>query len=188
MKASDALMEYEKNNRLYIFYLATAILFLLLKLYHSSAGTDELRFLIRPVAAVTALVTGTSPVYEPGNGYFFRELGIVIDKSCSGFNFGCICLLILNFLVFRDVASTRGRLLFFPIGMLCAYVATVFVNSSRILLAVFINRWFSSANLAPPSWLHLGEGIFIYLFFFILVYLLTNHILFKLIRKHEEPT
>ena len=69
------------------FYLAAGIIFLLLKLGHSMADHNALQFLLWPTSKLVALMTGASSSYLPEGGYFHAQLNIVINKSCSGFNF-----------------------------------------------------------------------------------------------------
>lgn len=181
-------MQSEKNNRLYIYYLITAAIFLLLKLYHSGAETHQLLFLIKPVAKFVEVATGFSSVYIHGSGYYFAGLNIVIDKSCSGFNFACLTFLILNFLAFKYIYATKVRIWVFPVALLFSYVAALVVNSSRIMLAIILSSRLPVSAKISPSLVHLGEGVFVYLFFLILIYIVTDYLLSKLQQRYEKLT
>jgi exosortase K len=89
-------MEFKKNL---LYYLCIATLFILLKQLYTFADNESLKFLLVPTNKLVALFQGSSYSYS-ANGYYHESLNILINKSCSGFNF-----MILSFLVFSITFS-----------------------------------------------------------------------------------
>ncbi|MCD7900696.1 MAG: exosortase K [Bacteroides sp.] len=175
-----------KDSSLLFYYVIAGVLFVLLKLFYRTAETDNLFFLLKPVASLVALFSNADYNYNPGDGFFYEKMNIIIDKSCSGFNFGCLCFLLLCFSAFRYITNKKKRYFIMPVVLVVAYVATILVNTSRILLAVFVNKCISFWNVTSPAWLHLGEGVFVYLFSLILIYLLAEFVLLKIMPTNEK--
>lgn len=174
------------DTRLLLCYLIVGLLFVVLKLGHSAAETGDLFFLLKPVASLVSLFSGAPYVYLPAEGFYYESLNIVIDKSCSGFNFGCLCFLTLCFPAFRYITGKKARCFVIPALLVLTYGFTVLVNTSRILLAILINKCIYVWNVIPPKWLHVAEGVFVYLFSLILIYIVFEFVLLKTIRPHEK--
>jgi len=168
----------DKNN--IPFYLFLTCLFVALKMWHTSADNNELLFLLRPVDYLISLVTSSSSVFLPSEGFYHPNLNLLIDKSCSGFNFFLLLYLLLSFLALSFVNKYKNKIFSLAGLFLASYLFTLFVNSSRILVSIAI----SSTPLAPIakniSWLHQAEGIFIYLFFLVAIYLFSEYLFKKL--------
>lgn len=167
------------------FYLAAGIIFLLLKLGHSMADHNALQFLLWPTSKLVALMTGASSSYLPEGGYFHAQLNIVINKSCSGFNFWLICFLMLYSMGLFGAKKIVHKALWLPGSLFLAYLLTIFVNSSRILIALALN---SSGIGKEQAWLHQAEGVFSYLFFLLIIYFSFDFLLKKHTQAHEKPT
>jgi len=69
-----------------------------------------------------------------------------------------------------------------------AYLMTILVNASRILLAIFIDRLGEQFISDQIGWLHQAEGIFIYLFFLIVIHLGFEHLFKRLTQRHAKFT
>jgi len=178
----------KRNNYPVVYLLLIAFIFILLKLYHRTADTDDLLFLLSPIAKIVEVATGVSATYIPGSGYLYEHLGIIIDKSCSGFNFACLCFLIIYLPALKYLTGTRKRLLAIPVALLFSFLLTILANSSRILLSISIRTSTKRITEILPNWLHFAEGVFVYLFFLIVIYLLTNLILTQQTQSHEKHT
>jgi len=167
------------------YYIAVILFFILLKCAHSIASEDELRFLLRPISRLVALMSGSSSEYIPNKGYFHPQLNILINKSCSGFNFWLICFLMLSFSALRFVYKKISRTLLLIMLFLSTYLLTIFINSSRIIFSLFITR----LNILPESpWLHEAEGVFTYFSFLVIIYLCSDFLFKKLGTPNEKPT
>jgi exosortase K len=160
------------------FYCGIAAIFLLLKLGYTMADNNSLVFLLKPTNALVGLLTGSTSTYFADSGYFYSNLNIVIEKSCSGFNFLILCFGMLGFLMIKYAGSILQKLLAIPVCLLIAYVFTILVNGSRIFASIIIQH--QSKNFAPNishAVLHEIIGVTTNLSFLILAYYLFEKIL-----------
>lgn len=167
------------KNRIY-FFLASA-LFIILKFAHANAENNDLYFLLKPLNQIVGFVLDSSSVYYQDIGFYHKALNITIDKSCSGFNFLLLSFLIIYISSLKVLKSHFQKIVGIPLALIIAFVFTLFVNASRILTSILIEK---KTNL-NYSWLHETEGTFIYVSFLILLYLFVNHIQHK-IHSHEK--
>jgi exosortase K len=166
------------------YYIAVILLFILLKWAHSLAGEEELRFLLSPISSLVAAASGSSAEYIPDKGYLHAQLNIIINKSCSGFNFWLICFMMLSFSALRFVFKKIHSAVLLIILFLSTYLLTILINSSRIIFSLFITR----LNILPESpWLHEAEGVFIYFSFLIIIYLCSDFLFKKIGTPNEKP-
>jgi exosortase K len=148
------------------------IIFAAAKFAYVFANNDMIRFLTKPTNQVVSFITNRTPIYNSEIGFYYQNLNITIDKSCSGFNFWMLLFLLLFFSILKIIESNKIKMLLFPITLLTSYLLTLFVNTSRILIALFIEKN-TSLNY---HWLHQAEGVFIYLSFLIIFYLSLNYL------------
>jgi len=166
-----------KNN--FIFYIAAISIFLSLKFSYKYTSTDALLWLIKPVSFFVEIASDAKSVYVPEGGYYFKTLNIVINKSCSGFNFWLLCFLMLNGLAlnfYHTFFQKTGVLL---VSITIAYFITVLVNTCRIVSSIAIAH-FNSFLIIDEKTIHQATGIITNLTFLIIVYLITNFILIKI--------
>lgn len=171
-----------KNNTPY--YLTATGLFILLKFGFTLADNDNLIFLLKPTDKLVGILTGSSSVYLAENGYYHDKLNILIDKSCSGFNFWILCFLMFTFLTVKYFEKPLYKTLTIPTALVCAYMLTVFVNTSRIFVSVIVQS--HAVNFLPDSQhlIHETIGIIINLSFLVLTYYLIEKNLIN--RRHYE--
>ncbi len=166
------------TNKNIAYYLTAIGVFALLKFSYTNSDTNDLNFLLSPTNQIVGLLTGSQSVFIQDSGYFYGQLNILIDKSCSGFNFWLICFLMLSFLTlkyFKNKASKISALSFSLIG---AYIFTILVNSSRIYTSIIIQS--KTLSFTSHSIVHEIIGIVTNLTFLILIYLTVEKILIKL--------
>jgi exosortase K len=162
------------------------VLFILLKLGYTVANNDNLVFLLKPTNALVGLLTGSHAVYFSDRGYFYSNLNIVIEKSCSGFNFWILCFAMLSFLMQQHTKSTLYKILSIPFCLGAAYLFTIFVNASRIFASIIIQHQANSvAPNIPHDVLHEIIGVTTNLSFLILAYYLLEKTL-KNKHHHEK--
>lgn len=164
----------EKQKPHLPYYLSTIGIFILLKVAYTQADPTDLQFLLYPTSQCIGWVTNTTATFIVDRGYLHENLQILIDKSCAGFNFMVLCFLMLSFLVYEYLKGAKQQVLALPGLLFVAYLLTLFVNSSRILFVIFLQRVGIHALVGQATWLHQAEGTFIYLFFLILIYLGFN--------------
>ena len=177
-------MQVSKN----IPYYLTAIgLFILLKFGFTLAGNDDLIFLLKPTDTLVGLLTGSHSVYFPDNGFYHEKLNIVIEKSCSGFNFWILSFLIFTYLALKYFEKPLHKILTLPTALVCTYVLTVFVNASRIFVSVIVRN--QTLNIFPNQQylIHEAVGIITNLSFLILTYYWIEKFL-KHKKNHAKST
>lgn len=160
------------------YYIIAAAVFFALKAYLFFAEGQMLLFLLKPVSALTGLATATNPIYVAGDGYHIEELNIIIDNSCSGYNFMLICFAVLAVAFLDKLIIGAHKAMAVPVALASAYVLTLFVNSARIVSAVNLSRMFPAIKNYP--WSHEALGAFIYLSFLLIAYQLATYLLHKL--------
>lgn len=164
------------------YYLIAFVLFIVLKFVYAQANNDMVLFVLKPVSELISIITNYDAMYTTSSGFFYQELNITIDKSCSGINFWLMSFMICMFSIIPKKKTRLQKIIAFPVAFILAYVLTLFANTSRILISIFIEKK-SSLNY---TWLHEAQGVFIYLTFLILFYLLINHILTKTNSRHAK--
>lgn len=161
------------------YYLVAIAIFTLLKFWLGTFDNDKLVFLLKPTDKIFELATGVKSYYTTENGYYYDKFNIVIDKSCSGYNFLLLCFIMLYFQVIKYTEKAKYKLLLLPIGLSIAYVLTIFINSSRILISVVIQQATVDFLNFDPGIIHEAIGVVTYLSFLLITYLITEKILNK---------
>lgn len=157
-------------------YLTAVILFILLKFAFTLADSNDLIFLIKPTDKLVGILTGSHSVYLSDSGYFHEHLNIIIDKSCSGFNFWILCYMLFTYLAVRHFENNLYKILTIPTALIGAYLLTIFVNTSRIFASIVVQAQTKNILLNHQHILHETIGITINLTFLILAYLLIEKV------------
>lgn len=147
----------------------------LLKWWYRTAATEELGFVLRPVAWLVAALSGEEYRHVVGEGYFFPDLRILIDRSCSGVNFMIITAATFAFLLMRRRQAGCIAPFFALASTLAAYGLTLLANSGRILAMLKLER--AGIHLGPT--LHEALGAFFFLVALVLTSLLLDRILHR---------
>lgn len=174
-----------RTNNNIPYYLIAAGLFVLLKFCYTFAENTDLIFLLKPVNKLVGFLTGSNAVYHPDTGYFHEHLGIIIDKSCSGFNFWVLSFLLFTFLTLKIFDVPLQKILGIPMALLGAYLLTIFVNASRIFVSIITYSYTKNVFQNQQHILHEAIGIITNLTFLILAYVLVEKLLIRL-RGHAK--
>jgi exosortase K len=140
------------------------------KLHYSTAGADELRWILAPTAAAVGLVSGARFEFEPHSGYINGERSFVIAASCAGVNFLLTSFLMLSL---RRLWGNRSREMpwgFIPCAALVAYMVTLAANTVRISASLSTRGLSSGGGWLSAGQLHRLEGVFIYFGFLLLLF------------------
>lgn len=156
-------------------YLVGILLFIILKFGFTYADNDSLRFLTKPTSSVISTIKDSDAVYSSAQGFYHEKLYMVIDKSCSGFNFWMLAFIMTLFTTLRYTKSSGAKIWLFPTAMVGTYLLTIIINSSRIMTSLLLNDIIGNKY----AWLHQAEGAFIYLTFLITFYVILNYLLQK---------
>jgi len=166
------------------FHIVALVFFVMLKFFYSTANNDAISILTKPTSALVSLITNTNATYNNNSGFYIEKLNIIIDKSCSGFNFWMLCFILFFFILLKPIKKTVFKIILLPISIILSFLATLFVNTSRILISLFIEHK-TGLNY---RWLHQAEGVFVYLLFLIFFFFITNYIQAKYIKNYEKFT
>lgn len=161
------------NNNIY--YIIIVAIVVIAKIGYTNASNDALVFILKPLSAIVSLVLGSGYSYSNDIGFYFENLNVSIDKSCSGINFWIISFTAFSILVLKVLKSNIQKAIAIPLIGIATYALTLFANTSRILTSIFISK---QTSFDYP-WLHQAEGVFIYLSLLILAYTIVNRSLSK---------
>ena len=164
---------YKKQD--YKFLIIAVMLFLNLKYVFTFFDNDDMLFILKPVNILFSLFTGHIAEYSSETGYFYDKLNIIIDKSCSGYNFMLLTFVLVYTGILKYISSDRTKYLSLPVVMIIAYIYTIIVDISRIIISYLIQRKMAFHN----EWMHEVTGIFVYLFALISIYLLVQYLMKK---------
>jgi len=162
------------NNKNISYYILTAIIFAVLKYAYTLSSSDDLLFLLSPINKMIAIITSEYSTYTE-NGFFFKNLNISIDKSCSGFNLWLLIFAMLSFLGLQHI--NKHKIIIIPTALLIAYIVSTFINVSRIFASIVIQD--KIKHILPNHIIHEGIGIITNLTFLILIYVFTEKQLTK---------
>ncbi len=162
-------------NKKYILSFLVLSFFVFAKLTLKTEHADRLRFLLLPISKLVEMSTNQTAEYSNEKGYYFQQLNMQIDASCSGYNFGLICFLMFSFTSLIQYTSTSiKRLLHF---LLAAYFLTILVSFSRIFLTIqFQDRIAYVLPTIDEKTIHSSIGITVYASFLVLIYILFHKI------------
>lgn len=166
-----------QTNKNIPYYLTAVGIFILLKFGYTLAENNDLTFLIKPTDKLVGFLTGSHSIYLSESGYYNERLNIIIDKSCSGFNFWILCYLLFTYLTVRYFDKTLNKFLIIPTALIGAYLLTIVVNTSRIFASIVVQT--QTKNILPnhQHLLHEAVGIITNLTFLILTYVLIEKLL-----------
>ena len=150
------------------------VLFVILKFCYTLADNNSMLFLLKPTNISVSLLTGSQSVYSADDGYYHKALNILIDKSCSGFNFWLLSFLLFTLLLRKYNNKTALKILVIPMSLLCAYLLTIFANSSRIYASIIVQYHTESIFSGRQHLIHEAVGIITNLSFLVLAYFLTE--------------
>lgn len=149
-----------------------------LKAFHRMAHTDDLLWLLAPLSLLVELYGKAQFAYVPDWGYWDEARHILVDKSCSGFNF---LLILLGLLYVTWVpAQTHWRHLFLRVIPLIglAYLLSIVVNAGRMICILSVQDKLVSWGM-NPALAHEMLGIFIFWGSLFLIYQVIQRIPIK---------
>ncbi len=169
------------------YYIVAVALFVLLKFGFTMATNGHLIFLLKPTDTLVGILTGSHSIFVSDQGYFHKQLHIVIDKSCSGFNFWMLSFLLITYIALRYLKKPMQRRCIIPIALLLAYIVTIVVNTSRIFVSIVVHSQAKNVLADQQELLHEAIGITTNLTFLILIYIFIDKFLNKK-TLHEKLT
>ena len=133
-----------------------------LKLAYSRASAADLAWILVPTARAVGWLRGETLTFNPASGWVAPDGSYVIAPACAGVNFLILVLTVAVLGFAHRLRSPRARLGWWLASLAGAYVATIAVNTLRIVAAVELYRFGPVAGLTPEA-AHRLLGILIYL-------------------------
>lgn len=176
-----------QTNKNIPYYLTAIGLFILLKFAFTLANNNDLTFLLKPTDILVGLLTGSHSVYLADSGFYHDKLNILIDKSCSGFNFWILSFLTFTYLIVKYPNKPLHKILTIPIALFGAYLLTILVNTSRIFASIIVQIQTKNIFANQQHLIHEAVGIITNLTFLVLFYYLIEKFLIH--KQHNaKPT
>ena len=155
-----------------IFYILALVIALGLKHHYSLAGSDDLVWILRPIAGLVEHISGIQFESEANTGFISRGYGIIIAPSCAGINFLIMAFCMAVFSSIHVIKHCGSKLLWLAASLVCAYLLAVAVNTLRIIAAIYSYNADIYFGWFTPARVHRLEGIVIYFFFLCLFYMI----------------
>jgi exosortase K len=148
-----------------------------LKLHYSNADAEALAWILAPTAWLVEMLVGAPFVAERGVGYVNTGLRFAIAPSCAGVNFMiiAICTATIGFVARRQ--TILGKLGFVLGCVPVAYVATLGVNTLRIVIALFLQGHSIQVGGLSPAEIHHTSGVLVYFTCLCVLYVLGERLL-----------
>jgi exosortase K len=144
------------------------------KLFYSSASPDDLRWILGPTTFMVELLSGRSFAFESHAGYMSSDHTFLIAASCAGVNFLMASFLLLTL---RRLWNSRFQAInwwFIPAAAAVAYAGTLIANTTRICIALELQRHPLDISWLSGAQVHRLEGIIVYFGFLLLLFLFTE--------------
>jgi len=133
-----------------------------LKRHYAGARVDDLGWILSPTARLVAVMTGSSFVLQPEEGYFSRDRLFLIEKSCAGINFMVAAFGMLTFALLERARDGMSMARVLGVSLLASYSAAVLVNAVRIAIAMWLAAHPAALSAFSAADVHRVEGITVY--------------------------
>ncbi len=160
--------------------------FILFKWGYRHATNAHLSAFLSPTSTIIGLLY-SSPGENMNGSFSHEKLKIVIDKSCSGFQFWLLLSTLLGVLMCQYATTTSQRWVSVTVAWLVGYICTIWVNVSRITASLTLEPLFKSTYPELSSISHQSIGIAIHLGFLILIYILTEYLINPFFSNEKHP-
>ena len=174
----------------FFFYAGGLALILGMKFYYSTAKSDNLTWILAPIAKWVELLSGISFEYAPGAGYANHSLRLLIAPTCSGVQFMIITFALFLFSFVHRITSSAQTshanstflryvkgFCWMIISIILSYLLTIFVNGLRIITAIYLPALLGEEiyrGVLTPDRFHTIIGIVIYFTALLTIYRLTD--------------
>lgn len=154
-------------------WAAVVLLAAALKLYYSSAGVDDLRWILAPTAFLVELTTGLRFYFEAHVGYMSIDRTFLIALPCSGVNFLIVAFLTLSL---RRLLGDHVNWRSLGLAAVIAYLSTIVANTARISVAIQLRDLGPALDWLEPEDLHRLEGIAVYFAALLVLYFVDERL------------
>ncbi|ACM21989.1 glycosyltransferase [Geotalea daltonii FRC-32] len=162
------------------------IVILSLKGFYSTAGVDDLVWVLQPLAFLVELITGIQFQYDPAVGFVSLASRVVIAPACAGVNFFIICFATIFFTLVSRLDNPMKKWAWLVISIISAYLVTLLGNSFRIMISIYLYRADIYGEWATPERVHRLAGMLIYVPILVITYLAAERMVGRLCRKKSS--
>jgi exosortase K len=146
------------------------------KQLYRDASAGELAWILAPTAQLVSWTTGGTFAYEAAHGWVDPQIGFLIAPPCAGVNFALAAFLALALGSAPGMRSPGAVAVRLAAAAALAYLATLVVNTVRIVIAVEMHRGTIATGDLDRAELHRVEGIVVYLGGLLALYALARAI------------
>lgn len=166
-------MNFKYNK--HILYLI--VFYVTLNYYYTYFTFEDLLILIKPVNIIFSFFVKSIPEYDIGIGFHYPNIDILINKSCSGFQFFLTTYIITYLLILKNETSIYIIRLNFLVSLILSYLFTIYFNSARFVIS-FLSQ--NTANYfltkKPHFLIHEVTGQIVYFIsYIIIIYLIIQY-------------
>lgn len=147
-----------------------------MKRHYADARSDDLAWILSPTARVVGVMTRTTFVLQPGEGYLSRDRLFLIEKSCAGINFMVAAFGMLVLALLHRVGCRISAVRVLGVSLLASYSTAVVVNAVRIAVAMWLADHPVALSTFRASDVHRVEGIVVYFGGLVLLYELVQRL------------
>lgn len=133
-----------------------------LKYGYSQASSDDLDWMLGPVATLVEFFTGAVFIKESGVGYVCAAKQVAIVPACAGINFLIAAYCMTALALIYGLRQKSFLALCIPASLAAAYGATLTANALRIILSIDLYHADIYTSLVTPERVHRIAGIVIY--------------------------
>ena len=159
-----------------LFYGLGILLAFLLKQHYSHAGSDDLLWILSPVAGLVQWMGNIGFTYEPHTGFINPDYRVVIAPACAGINLLIVSFTMAVFVGIRHMGDIRRKMMWCCFSAVAAYALVIGANALRIYLSVVFYAADLKAGWLTPARCHRLLGIVIYFFFHYQFYLIMKKV------------
>jgi len=159
---------FRKNS---FFYVVGITLVLAFKHFYSAAGANDLVWILEPIAHLVELAAGIHFEHESTAGFVSLSNRIVIAPACAGINFLIICFSTLFFTLVSRMKTSVKKSIWLVISIVSAYLVTLWTNSVRIIISIYLYRAQIYGEWVTPERVHRLAGTLIYVSVLVVTYL-----------------
>jgi exosortase K len=181
VKISSSL---KKNG---IFYILGLLAALSLKYHYSTAGAEDLAWMLAPVAHLVGLVGGITFEWEQSAGFVNYSHAVIIAPACAGINFLIICFCSLYFSFVSRLARPAAKCAWLGASLAFSYLVALCTNTIRILISIYLYETPIYGGWITPERVHRLAGILIYIFALVAIFLAAEGLMRHMTRTGQIP-
>ncbi|MGB5981314.1 MAG: exosortase K [Nonlabens sp.] len=157
---------------------------ILAKLFYRQATTADLIWFLKPISYGLEVCLNANFVHG-SDGFYFDELNVLIDKSCSGFNLFLIYCALGSFCFLLKCKTFKQLITGTFLVVVISYLLTLLTNFCRIYTLLCFEKLLAHILTIQSATIHEALGIINNTIFLIIGYIIAKRLLKT---KNNEKT